>query len=79
MSVAIGLMIFPTDTTIGPIELAREVEERGFESLWFPEHTHIPTSRATPFPRRRAAARALPAHARSLRRARPRRRPPPSG
>ncbi len=50
MSVAIGLMIFPTDTTIGPVELAREVEERGFESLWFPEHTHIPTSRATPFP-----------------------------
>ena len=42
-------MIFPTDKSIQPIELAREVEARGFESLWFPEHSHIPTSRETPW------------------------------
>ncbi len=45
----IGVEIFPTDQTIGAIELAREVEARGFESLWFPEHSHIPTRRATPW------------------------------
>ena len=42
-------MIFPTDKSIQPIELAREVEARGFESLWFPEHSHIPISRETPW------------------------------
>ncbi len=45
----IGVEIFPTDQTIDPVELARSVEDRGFESLWFPEHSHIPTSRATPW------------------------------
>ena len=45
-----GLTMFPTDYAIQPIELARAAEERGFDSLFFPEHTHIPTSRATPFP-----------------------------
>ncbi len=45
----IGLMIFPTDLTIDPVTLGREVEQRGFESLWFPEHSHIPTSRSTPW------------------------------
>lgn len=45
----IGVIIFPTDTTIDPITLARAVEERGFESLWFPEHSHIPTDRTTPW------------------------------
>ncbi len=45
----IGVQIFPTDQTIDPVELAREVEARGFESLWFPEHSHIPTSRETPW------------------------------
>ena len=45
----IGLLIFPTDQTIDPLELAREADERGFESLWFPEHSHIPTSRITPW------------------------------
>lgn len=33
-----------------PAELAREVEQRGFDSLWFAEHSHIPASRLTPFP-----------------------------
>jgi probable F420-dependent oxidoreductase len=45
-----GIVMFPTDYSIGPVELARAVEERGFESLLFPEHTHIPTSRRTPWP-----------------------------
>ena len=45
----IALNIFPTDKAISPIQLAKEAEERGFESLWFPEHSHIPTSRETPW------------------------------
>ena len=36
--------------TLPPDHLAKEVEDRGFESLWLPEHSHIPSSRATPFP-----------------------------
>ena len=46
----LGVTIFLTDQSIGPVELAREVESRGFTSLWLPEHTHIPTSRRTPAP-----------------------------
>jgi len=45
-----GVTMFPTDYSIRPDELARAAEERGFESLFFPEHTHIPTSRKTPYP-----------------------------
>ncbi len=45
----IGVAIFPTDTTMQPVELGQAVEQRGFESLWFPEHSHIPTSRETPW------------------------------
>jgi probable F420-dependent oxidoreductase len=45
-----GVTIFPTDYAIAPVALARAVEERGFDSLFFPEHTHIPASRRTPFP-----------------------------
>ena len=45
-----GLAIFATDDTPGPAELGRLAEERGFESLFFPEHTHIPASRETPYP-----------------------------
>ena len=47
---AFGVQIFPTDQTIQPIALAKAVEERGLDSLFFPEHTHIPTARTTPFP-----------------------------
>jgi len=46
----VGVFLFPTDYTIRPDELARAAEERGYESLWFPEHTHIPTSRRSPWP-----------------------------
>ena len=45
-----ALTIFPTEYTIQPAELAREAEDRGFESIWFPEHTHIPASRVSPWP-----------------------------
>lgn len=45
-----GLGIFPTEWTLSPAELGRAAEERGFESLWFTEHTHIPTSRRSPWP-----------------------------
>ena len=50
MSTTFGAMMFPTDYAIQPIELARAIEERGLDSIYFPEHTHIPTSRKTPFP-----------------------------
>ena len=45
-----GLAIFPTEDTMSPAELGRAVEERGFESILFPEHTHIPSARTTPWP-----------------------------
>lgn len=46
----IGIYIFATDYTIRIDELAREAEQRGFESLFIPEHTHIPASRRSPWP-----------------------------
>jgi probable F420-dependent oxidoreductase len=46
----LGLTMFPTDTSIAPERLAREAEARGFDSLFFPEHTHIPVARRTPYP-----------------------------
>jgi probable F420-dependent oxidoreductase len=45
-----GVMMFPTEYSVAPDELAVMVEQRGYESLFFPEHTHIPASRATPYP-----------------------------
>ena len=45
-----GVGMFATDYAVPPQELAREAENRGFESIWFPEHTHIPVSRRTPYP-----------------------------
>src|SRR5881409_2230749 len=45
----IGIAIFATEFAIRIDELAREAEARRFESLWVPEHTHIPTSRRSPF------------------------------
>ena len=46
----IGAFMFVTDYSMGPAELARLLEERGFESMWVPEHTHIPVSRRSPWP-----------------------------
>ncbi|HZS36737.1 MAG TPA: LLM class F420-dependent oxidoreductase [Polyangia bacterium] len=45
-----GVTTFLTDRSIGPAELARAAEERGLDSLYVPEHTHIPVSRRTPWP-----------------------------
>jgi len=45
-----GVSIFNTDYSMRIDELARAAEERGFESLWLPEHTHIPKSRKSPWP-----------------------------
>jgi probable F420-dependent oxidoreductase len=45
-----GVTVFLTDYTIAPDELGREAEARGFESLYTPEHTHVPSSRKTPPP-----------------------------
>src|SRR3954453_18300369 len=77
MKFAVGY--FPTDDGIDPATLARMVEERPFESLFFADHTHIPPSPEPPYPGGaqlprdavpggdRAAARVL-AHPRSVRR-----------
>lgn len=46
----LALTIFPTEYAIAPDELAVAAEERGFESLWVAEHSHIPASRETPWP-----------------------------
>lgn len=45
-----GVAIFFTDYSISPTVLARALEERGFDSLWCPEHSHIPTSRLSEWP-----------------------------
>ena len=46
----IGLFSFATDYSMPLPDLGREAEARGFESLWVPEHTHIPASRRSPYP-----------------------------
>jgi probable F420-dependent oxidoreductase len=45
-----GVTMFYTDYSMAPGELARALDERGFESIWAPEHSHIPVSRASPWP-----------------------------
>ena len=45
-----GVAIFPTDYAISMTELAPAAEQMGFESLWVAEHSHIPTSRLSPWP-----------------------------
>ena len=45
-----GVTVMLTDKAIGIVELAKAVEDRGLDSIWLPEHTHIPTSRMTPPP-----------------------------
>ncbi len=45
-----GVVMFPTEYSMAPDDLGRALEERGFESVWFPEHTHIPASRQSPWP-----------------------------
>jgi probable F420-dependent oxidoreductase len=45
-----GALIFPTEYSIQPVELAIAIEERNLDSIFFTEHTHIPASRRTPYP-----------------------------
>ena len=45
-----GIVLFATDETIAPAVLGPALEERGFESLFVPEHSHIPASRESPAP-----------------------------
>ena len=45
-----GIFIFATDKAMPVLELAPDVESRGFDSFWVPEHVHIPVKRETPFP-----------------------------
>src|SRR6266481_9661013 len=45
-----GVQMFSTHYAIRPDALAREAEARGYDSLWLPEHSHIPTSRKSPWP-----------------------------
>jgi probable F420-dependent oxidoreductase len=47
---AFGVSMFFTDYSMTPGELGQALEVRGFESVWAPEHSHIPLSRKTPFP-----------------------------
>jgi probable F420-dependent oxidoreductase len=46
----VGVAMFCTDYAMPPTALAVALEERGFESLWLPEHSHIPLTRLSPFP-----------------------------
>src|SRR5262245_19808578 len=48
-----GVAIFFTDYSIGPVEIGTALEERGFERLWPPEHSHIPLTREPPCPQGR--------------------------
>jgi probable F420-dependent oxidoreductase len=50
VSVQFGFLTFVTDEGIGPAELGAALEQRGFESLFLAEHTHIPVNAQTPYP-----------------------------
>ena len=45
-----GVTTFLTDQGIRPVALARALEDRGFDSLFVTEHTHVPASRRSPYP-----------------------------
>ena len=45
-----GVHLYPTDYSMDPVQVVKAAEERGLDSVTYPEHTHIPTSRKTPFP-----------------------------
>jgi probable F420-dependent oxidoreductase len=46
----VGAAMFFTDTSMTPADLAMALEERGFDSLWAPEHSHIPVNRTAAYP-----------------------------
>jgi probable F420-dependent oxidoreductase len=50
VSVGIGVLTFVTDEGIGPVELGQALEQRGFESLFLAEHSHIPVDNKSPYP-----------------------------
>jgi probable F420-dependent oxidoreductase len=45
-----GIVLFTSDRGITPAQAARAAEERGFDTFWVPEHTHIPVRRDAPHP-----------------------------
>src|ERR1022692_4513902 len=45
-----GVHLYPTGYSMDPVEAVRAAEERGLDSVTYPEHTHIPARRKTPFP-----------------------------
>jgi probable F420-dependent oxidoreductase len=47
---ALGVLTFVTDEGIGPVELGQALEQRGFESLFLAEHSHIPVDNKSPYP-----------------------------
>jgi probable F420-dependent oxidoreductase len=49
-SMGFGVLTFVTDDGIGPVELGQALEQRGFESLFLAEHSHIPVDTKTPYP-----------------------------
>lgn len=65
-SVKVGVALYATDEMIPPDRLAVACEERGLESLLFPDHSHIPTSRRTPWPGSRDGSASLPLSYRRL-------------
>ena len=46
----LGVLTFATDEGIGPVELGQALEQRGFDSLFLAEHSHIPVDAKTPYP-----------------------------
>jgi probable F420-dependent oxidoreductase len=48
--VDVGVLIWLTDQTVTPVRIAREIEDRGYESLWLGDHSHLPVERRTPYP-----------------------------
>ncbi len=55
----LGVAMFFTDYSMTPQELAVAAEQRGFDSVWSPEHSHIPVSRKTAFPSGRGSAQEI--------------------
>ena len=45
-----GVQFFPSESSMSPVNFAVAAEERGFESVFFPDHTHVPVGRDTPWP-----------------------------
>ena len=55
-----GVHLYPTGYSMDPVQVVKAAEERGLDSVTYPEHTHIPTSRKTPFPGEGELPKSLP-------------------